>query len=179
MSPEELRFHEIYQKYFSKVLIYVKAKLSVMRLPGNIAEDLIQSVFTILWLKWDENQFKTDEILLKWLYNTANNKLLESRKSKDARQHEDVDEHERDLVSQGGITEIEEQVSSEASLRELEAILGEQPCRLIRMIADGYKYQECAEILQVPLGTICGMVHSIREEMKKPENAEKIRKILG
>ena len=48
MSPEELRFHGIYQKYFSKILTYVKAKLSVAGLPGNIAEDLVQGAFTIL-----------------------------------------------------------------------------------------------------------------------------------
>ena len=179
MSPEELRFHGIYQKYFSKILTYVKAKLSVAGLPGNIAEDLVQGAFTILWLKWDENQFKTDEILLKWLYNTANNKLMESYRSEDAQQHDTIEAHERDLMSPGGITEIEEQVASEVRMRELEAFLGEQSCRIIQLIADGYKYKECAEILQVPIGTICGMVHRIREEMKKPENAEKIKKILG
>ena len=109
----------------------------------------------------------------------ANNKLMESYRSEDAQQHDTIEAHERDLVSPGGITEIEEQVASEARMRELEAFLGEQSCRIIQLIADGYKYKECAEILQVPIGTICGMVHRIREEMKKPENAEKIKKILG
>ena len=178
MSPEETRYHDIFDKSYSKILTYVRAQLYISGLSGDLAEDLTQSVFQTLWIKWDENRYKTDEILLKWLYNTANNKLLESRRSEDAVQHENIDEHERDLVTPGGIPDIDEQLSSDVRLKELEALLGPQLSQLLILISDGYKYRECSRILGIPIGTVGVMLNRLRKQMKKPENRKKIEKIL-
>ena len=178
MSPEEIRYYRIYQKYFNQILTYIRSKLFCIGLPGDLAEDLTQDVFQILWRRWDENQYKTEETLLKWLYNTAYKKLLEEQRSEEAMQYGNIDDHEDEIITSGGIADIEEQLTSDARLKELEAFLGTQLSQLLLLIADGYKYRECAKILKIPLGTVCSVVHRLRQEMKKPGNREKIKRIL-
>ncbi|MBR3998062.1 MAG: sigma-70 family RNA polymerase sigma factor [Clostridia bacterium] len=178
MSSEEIRYNGIYKKYYGRIYTYIHAKLLVSGLPVDLAEDLTQSAFQILWRRWDENRYKTDENLLKWLYNTANNKLMEVRRSEDALQHESIEDHEDDFLANEGSPDIEEQLTSDIRLQELQEILGTPQNQLLILISNGYKYQECARILKIPIGTVCSMVHRLRREMKKPKNRKKIDKIM-
>jgi len=34
-------------------------------------------------------------------------------------------------------------------------------------------------MMGIPLGTVCGMLHRLRKDMKKPDNHKKLEKILG
>ena len=149
MSPAEIRYQEIFEKYYNKILTYIHARLYVFGLSGDLDEDLTQSVFQTLWQKWDENRYKTDEILLRWLYNTANYKLQEAHRSEDAMEHENIDDHEWDLAAPDRIGEIDERLTNDAQMRELEAFLEPRLCRLLTLIADGYRYRECARILGI------------------------------
>ena len=93
-------------------------------------------------------------------------------------EHENIDDHEWDLAAPDRIGEIDERLTNDAQMRELEAFLEPRLCRLLTLIADGYRYRECARILGIPDGTIGPTLKRMREKMKKPENRKKIDKIL-
>jgi len=179
MSTEDTRFTEIYNKYYSKVLTVINAKLHVSSLSGHLAEDIAQDVFKTLWRRWEELQYTTDEMLFKWLLNVTNKKFLELQRSEDVIEHENIDDHERDLEVHGGINDVEEQLDADSMWAGLESLMDPQSCRLLRLITNGYKYRECAAMMGIPLGTVCGMLHRLRKDMKKPDNHKKLEKILG
>lgn len=179
MSTEDIRYNAIYTKYAGKVFNYIRAKLQISALPANLAEDILQEIFTVLWNKWDENKYKTDEVLYQWLLNTAGKKLKEAQRGEDSKDHENIDDHERDLRIHGGIDDSEDRLTADAMWTELEKHFDPQICRLLRLITDGYKYRECAEKMDIPLGTVCVLLHRFRKELKKTEKRKTLENILG
>lgn len=178
MSPEETRYHDIFDKYYNTILTYIHAHLYISRVQEHLADDITQNVFAVLWLKWPENQYKTDEMLLRWLYNTAYNKILEAGRSEDALQHENIDDHEEAQATYGGVGETDEQLNHEELLKEMESLLAPEYRELPRMIDEGYKYRECAKRLGIPASTVGVVLHRLRKEMQKPENRKKFEKYL-
>ena len=179
MTTEDARYTAIYTEYAGKVLVYVRAQLRVSSLPAHLAEDILQDVFAVLWNKWHDNQYKTDEVLYQWLLNTAGKKIRETQRSEDSKEHENIDDHERDLRIHDGIDDAEERLNADAIWAEMKKHFDPQICQLLRLITDGHKYRECAEQMQIPLGTVCVLLHRFRKELKKPEKRQILERIMG
>jgi len=57
--------------------------------------------------------------------------------------------------------------NSEMMLRAIEQISPEEKEVLILLHVDGLKYEEIAETLDVPIGTVCARVHRARKSLRK------------
>ncbi len=126
------------------------------------AEDLVQEALTRAVARADT--FKAGTNLRAWLFTILHNVHVNQVRSKAARPDEvDVDSVESKLVSQ---PRQEERVELREMMRALDELPEEQRKVLLLVALEGLKYEEVAEMLGVPIGTVMSRLSRAREAVR-------------
>jgi RNA polymerase sigma-70 factor (ECF subfamily) len=148
------------------------AALRLTRNPAD-AEDLLQQTFMRAFAAYDS--FESGTNLKAWLYKILTNAFISSYRKK---------QREPQTVSADGIEEfslfdrlVESHVTPEAELleripdEEVKAALEGLPeqFRTAVLLADveGFSYQEIADIMDVPIGTVMSRLHRGRKALQR------------
>lgn len=145
---------------------------AVFRILGSAedAQDVVQEAFLNAYLALDG--FKGDSRFYTWLYRIAMNQAiswkrrrrvilpLETRQSEDA-QPLDQSEFSRPLEA---AERAEEEKNLQAALNQLST---EHRMVLVLKDIESMKYEEIAEALRVPIGTVRSRIHRARVELRE------------
>ena len=161
-------FEEIYADYYQDVLIYIMSKVS----SPETAEDLTQDVF----LKIAENfqYFDIKKGTMKtWVFNYVNNRVTDHYRTDKSSRNTLVDgyvgedgketfQHVSDYAEHG-IEQIEIYRAIRRMMRTLTP--NEKKIANLHFLQD-MKYKEVAEVLELPLGTVRGLISRIRVKLQ-------------
>jgi RNA polymerase sigma-70 factor, ECF subfamily len=147
---------------------------TVYRLTENAedAQDVVQDAFLHAYQSLDS--FKGDSLFFTWLYRIAVNTAISLKRKRrvvlsidSARNgesgHEPVDPSE--VTRPGHSVEREEQ--ERRVRRALNALSPEHRVVLVMKDMEGQKYEDMAELLRVPIGTIRSRLHRARLELRE------------
>lgn len=126
------------------------------------AEDLVQEALVRAVSRSDS--FQTGTNLRAWLFTILHNVHVNQVRSKAARPAEvDVEDVESKLVSPA---RQEESVELREMMRLVDALPEEQRKVLLLVALEGLKYEEVAELLGVPIGTVMSRLSRAREAIR-------------
>jgi RNA polymerase sigma-70 factor (ECF subfamily) len=126
------------------------------------AEDLVQEALTRAVARADSFQAGTN--LRAWLFTILHNVHVNQVRSKAARPQEvDVDDVESKLVSP---PRQEERVELREMMRAIDELPEEQRKVLLLVALEGLKYDEVADMLGVPIGTVMSRLSRAREAVR-------------
>ena len=129
---------------------------------GADAEDLVQEALTRAVARADSFQAGTN--LRAWLFTILHNVHVNQVRSKAARPQEvDVDDVESKLVSPA---RQEERVELREMMRVVDELPEEQRKVLLLVALEGLKYDEVADMLGVPIGTVMSRLSRAREAVR-------------
>ena len=147
---------------------------TVYRLLGNAedAQDVVQEAFVNAYQSLDS--FKGDSLFFTWLYRIAVNTAISLR-----RKQRVVLSIEAGQNGEGGIEPLDpspesrpghglEQVEQERRIQSaLSRLSPEHRAVLVLKDMEGQKYEQMAEALQVPIGTVRSRLHRARSELRE------------
>lgn len=174
----EAAFSKLYKQYKTKVSRYIASKVR----NKEVAEELTQDVF----VKITTNLHNFDEkksAFTTWVYNVAKNILIDYfRKAKPQMVSIETPDMNYDTNSSSNVmfdpvpledngrNPLEEMIEKESALNLQNAInhLPKAEKKLITMYAIKSKtYEEIAEQLDMPMGTVKGTIHRARLNLKQ------------
>ena len=129
---------------------------------GADAEDLVQEALTRAVARADS--FQAGPNLRAWLFTILHNVHVNQVRSKAARPQEvDVADVESKLVSPA---RQEERVELREMMRAVDELPEEQRKVLLLVALEGLKYDEVADMLGVPIGTVMSRLSRAREAVR-------------
>lgn len=144
-------FHAFYERYGARVLSYVR-RLARQR---ELAEDVVQEVFLAVWRKAPSYRADRGDVP-GWLYTMTRNKLVDFWRRKGGL----VEDEDFDLGQLFAPERGESQVVSIAVRGALAQLKREQRQALELAYFGGLTYEETAERLALPLGTLKSRIRS-------------------
>lgn len=161
---KDITIENLYNNHYKQIFNHIKFKVKDI----EIAEELTQDVFIKAnehLMNYDVNTAK----VLTWLYTIAKNKIIDYYRSvKDTVIHvsDFVNDKGDEIIQISGYEETDSDIAaSETNTAINKAFSGLKP--KYREIANLYfieqkKYDEISEILNIPLGTVKGMINRAR-----------------
>ncbi len=116
-------FELFYKTNLSKVVVHINHKMGNSETAKNIAEDVAQEVFYVAMAKWDE--VKVSEQPLRWLFQTANYKILEINRKRTSHPIEYLDDNIPEPPTEEsdyGMTELEASALKTVDKREWDLV---------------------------------------------------------
>jgi len=164
-SGDEDAFGKIVNIYRNKVIAYCQ------RMIGSGAEDLAQEIFIKFYLALD--RFDASKPVAPFLFRIAHNHCLDILKKKNIR----IISLEKDAEDRQEIQIKDERPNAEALMQKAElqnavndamaAIPALYRSPLIMWHVEGIPYEEIAEILELPIGTIKAQIHRGRKMLQQ------------
>ena len=153
-------FDELYARYERPLFGFL---LALVADPAE-AEDLFHDAFLTLLRRADDNIFRGGSFRT-WIFRVARNRALNRLR---ARGRTRLDEAPGDELPHE--PDAEARLDARARFRALEGAIARLPPRLAEVFhlrAAGLSYEELAETLEVPIGTIKSRIHEMVEVLKK------------
>lgn len=143
-------------------------RVSLRMLGANDAPDASQEAWVRVWR--NIGNFRGDSAFSTWLYRIVMNTCLNTRRKESRREAREVPEEFSQLPEPLGIDSNPEasalkQEQREKILEALQHIRSEHRAAVFLRYMEGLKYQEIAEILEIPTGTAKGWVHRGQAEL--------------
>lgn len=148
---------------------------SVYRLVGRAedAQDVVQEAFLNAYQSL--RSFKGDSLFFTWLYRIAVNTAISLKRKQrsvlsfDACRNGDENTMDPpDLSEESGPGQALERTEEEQRLQSaLNRLSPEHRIVLILKEIEGQKYEDIAEVLQVPIGTVRSRLHRARSELRE------------
>jgi RNA polymerase sigma-70 factor (ECF subfamily) len=159
-------FNELVRRYQDRLFN------AVFRFLDNAedAQDVVQESFVSAWQAL--GRFKGDAKFFTWIYRIAINHAIDLKRKQKVSHSLEVHLHEEmqpmDPSSGSRPDEAAERgEEAERLKRALNLVSSEHRLVLILKDIDGMKYEEMAEALDVPIGTIRSRLHRAREELRE------------
>lgn len=129
----------------------------------HLADDLVQAACLKALERW--HQWQPGTSLASWLFRIVQNTWIDEFRSR-ARQATDSDEDALlDLPGEDGRAVVERRSELQAVRRGIAALPEEQRAVLLLVTVDGLSYQEAAEVLGVPMGTVMSRLARARGKL--------------
>jgi RNA polymerase sigma-70 factor, ECF subfamily len=168
-EQRQARFEELALPYLDRLY---GAALRYTRDPAD-AEDLVQETFAKAYQKF--HQYEPGTNLRAWLYRILTNTYINQYRKRQRR----PDEHLQDEIEdfslydwfEGGGISAEREVLDRITADEVRDALADLPeqFRMAVYLADveGFAYQEIADIMGTPIGTVMSRLHRGRKQLQK------------
>ncbi|MDX6395180.1 MAG: hypothetical protein QOJ73_6243 [Streptosporangiaceae bacterium] len=161
-DPE--RFAAIFNRYFTEIHRYI-----ARRVGGKIADDLAAEVFLAAFAQRKRYDVARG-CARPWLYGIATNQVG-SHWRHERRFYHALVRTDAALVSHSDEDRVADRVSASASRPALAAALaalasGDRDVLLLVALAD-LGYQEVAQALGIPYGTVCSRLHRARSQLRE------------
>lgn len=152
----------------SHVLPLLKRQALRLTLKKDAAEDLLQETFLRAYDQ--RNKFKQGSNLKAWLFTLMRNIFINNYQRM-VRRNTFLDSTDLQFyLNNGSAKESESYMESSFSRKDLKLALkkiNRDQRRPFLMYFSGFRYNEIAEKLQLPLGTVKTRIHNARLELKK------------
>lgn len=165
-AGDELAYGKLVKRYQSRLFNFIRSMLR----NEELAEDITQESFVKAF--YSLSKLKNPASFKSWLFRIANNNTLDYLRKKRLPQV-DVDEHLREsYVDDRG--NPEEGVVSGARTKHIHEALGslkeDQKAILVMCDLEGLSYQEIAEVLKIPFGTVQSRIFYARRKLREHLN---------
>jgi RNA polymerase sigma-70 factor (ECF subfamily) len=165
-AGDELAYGMLVRRYQARLFNFIRSMLRNEELAEDITQESFIKAFYSLSKLNNPASFKS------WLFRIANNNTLDYLRKKRLPQV-DVDEHLREsYVDDRG--NPEEGVVSGARTRHIQEALGslkkDQRAILVMCDLEGLSYQEIAEVLKIPFGTVQSRIFYARRKLREHLN---------
>jgi RNA polymerase sigma-70 factor (ECF subfamily) len=152
-SPLAEEVVSLFDQFRDRLLRYVLS----FGLPVQDGEDVVQEVFLALFQHLRQGRSRTN--LRAWIFRVAHNQALkrQNRERSGAQQQLDDEAVLADLAPDMNPNPEDQAVSNQRRQRVLAAVgaLPEQDRRCLVLRAEGLRYREIAEVLDISLGAVC------------------------
>jgi RNA polymerase sigma-70 factor (ECF subfamily) len=161
-------FNEIVERYQDKIFN------AVYRQVGNVtdASDIVQHVFMNAYRKL--GSFKEESNLGTWLYRIAFNQSVTFFRERGRKRAVSMnissgdDEISVEPVTESGPSDATARGELQARIQEALQTLDEESRQIVILREfEGHSYEEIAEILEIPLGTVRSKLHRARLALKE------------
>jgi len=161
-KPE--RFAAIFERYFAQIHQYL-----ARRVGDKIADDLAAEVFVVAFAQRARYDTARD-CARPWLYGIATN-LIGTHRRQEQRRYRALARAGTSLVSPSDEDQVTDRVSASAAGPALAAALasleaGDRDVLLLIALA-GLDYQEAAQALGIPYGTVCSRLNRARRRLRE------------
>ena len=179
-SVNMYQYNEFYKKNHKSMYHFIFKRIFKGKANGDeqslIAEELANDVFVKAYKAmhtFDEkkSQFKT------WIYNIAINTIIDhlrKKKLETRSMHITAEDHDGDLYSEmdfasGDEDPLHSMITSESreKIKDAIAMLPPLQAEILSQFSVGYTYDEIADDLNMPLGTVKGALHNARVRMRE------------
>jgi RNA polymerase sigma-70 factor (ECF subfamily) len=146
------------------VALLPRLRRFAMSLTGNLtdADDLVQD--TVERALKNISRWEPGTRLDSWLYRIAQNRFIDGVRQR--RQHRSVPESETDReLSVDGTRTAEARLMLAEAVKAMQALPDEQRVVASLVLVEGFGYQETADILNVPIGTVTSRLARAREAL--------------
>ncbi len=145
---------------------YPRLYRTALRMTGNLddAADLTQEALCKALGKWDD--FDGGVLVTTWLHRILANCVCDWRRRQAVRRSRPLDELALKAVRGRGVTGDLAAREQSALLREaIEALPTTLRATFVFAVMDGYAYQQVADLLSIPVGTVASRVHQARKQL--------------
>lgn len=164
-------FNKVYKEYYSKVFNYVLSRINYDK---SIAEEITDDVF----IKISEHLSEYDKDKSKlstWIYFITNNKIIDYYRSKGKKMTVNVSDYVNDngepsfqYVSDNKTDDSLIKKNIKDSVKRAMSKLNEKEQKIaVLYFIEEMKYFEIAQILDIPMGTVKGLISRIRGKLQK------------
>src|SRR5579859_1246972 len=158
-QPE--RFAAIFDRYFSEIHSYLSRRVGT-----DVADDLTAEVFLAAFARRKRYDLSRQSAR-PWLYGIATN-LVASHRRHEHRFYSALGRSARNTVASHDEESLTDRLSASAARPALVAALaalttGDRDALLLAAVA-GLGYQQIAEALQIPYGTVCSRLNRARKQ---------------
>jgi RNA polymerase sigma-70 factor, ECF subfamily len=130
------------------------------------ADDVVQSAIEKALSR--EEQYRPGTRLDSWMYRIVQNHWIDQTRGRQRRgEHADIDDAALNLAGEDGREVIERRLMLQSAWRAFETLSPELRAAAALVILNGASYQEAAETLQVPIGTIMSRVARSRRALEQ------------
>ncbi|QKG24551.1 RNA polymerase sigma factor [Actinomadura verrucosospora] len=161
-EPE--RFGEIFDAYFAEIHRYV-----ARRLDADAADDIAAETFHVAFRRRATFEVSRDSAR-PWLYGIASNLIAKHRRA-ERRRLRALGRLGRDRAAGGHDERVAAQVSAEQVKGRLARVIGELSDEhrdvLLLVVLAGLGYEEVAQALDVPYGTVCSRFSRARKKLRE------------
>ena len=158
------RFSAIFERYFGQIHQYL-----ARRVGDKAADDLAAEVFVVAFAHRQRYDLARD-CALPWLYGIATN-LIGTHRRQERRFYHALARTDAGWVSPSDEDQVADRVSASAAGPALAAALaaldaGDRDVLLLIAVA-GLDYQEVAQALGIPYGTVCSRLNRVRKRLRE------------
>jgi RNA polymerase sigma-70 factor (ECF subfamily) len=163
---KEVNFDAVYKKYFKQIYFYILEKVSFK---SDIAENLTQDTFVKVF-KHLENYEVEKSALNTWIHRIALNTVIDNVRTSHADRFTNVDnfvdaetgKETFQIVDNAQVDMFENKQLSESINRAMSKLKPKYKAIAELYFVHEKNYNEIAEILSVPMGTVKGMINRSR-----------------
>lgn len=179
-GTNNIRFEDVYNNFYKQIFFYINGKVK----DSNLAEDLTQDTFAKVYKKFDNyNVYKAK--LNTWIYSIALNCVIDHIRSKahnnklaSVSVNQYTDEDNKEFLQLPDNSTNDNTIENNELLDKLSKAF-ENLKPNYRQIAEMYfiqelKYNEIAEQLDIPMGTVKGMINRCRTKLQEQLIKEKV-----
>ncbi len=165
IKEHEHIFDEIYIAHFENIKNFCKSRLNN---DANIAEDITQLSFFILYVKWDTLNSHTEKVLLAWLYKTAKNITKNHIKKSQRDTTVSLDEYLEKGYEIADETYFVDDITYQAYREALERELSSDELKLLNYVLnENFSLHEIAIILDKNVSTVKSRWLRLRKKIQQ------------
>lgn len=138
---------------------------SLARGDPDAGDDLAQA--TIARALANLDKFEIGTRLDSWMYKMAQNIWIDGRRAEQARGIAVSEDLLHSLEGEDGRRVTDATLTLQATRQAIEELPDEQRSAVMLVLVDGLSYQDAAEALSVPIGTIMSRIHRARTTLEK------------
>lgn len=163
LAGDNRAFEHLFNRYRDAIGRLLQQRLGATSAPPEDAEDLLQETFIKVYINL--HRYSPDYTFGQWLYTIARNTFIDYMR----RRSEDMPIDDRFPAPVSTAPTPEESVINLQQRHQIELYLCRLTPRYRRLFElrfyDEYSYEEIAEKLALPLGTVKTGIHRMRERM--------------
>lgn len=113
------------------------------------------------------DKFEHGTRLDSWMYKIAQNIWIDERRARRIDAASVSDDILNTVAGEDGRRTVESRLTLEATRRAIEELPDEQRSAVMLVLVDGLTYQDAAETLSIPIGTIMSRIHRARATLEQ------------